>query len=83
MPELRCYFLCVYVNIATISKAAFTIKVNSSYVVIRNCLLSVRLGNRDVSHPDDFLGKYTIFSKFRCCDVAMFRPVGNWAVLLN
>nr|DAT95323.1 MAG TPA: hypothetical protein [Caudoviricetes sp.] len=30
--------------------------------------------------PDDFLGKYIIFSKFYCCDVAMFRPVGSWAV---
>lgn len=29
---------------------------------------------------DDFLGKYIIFSKFSCCDVAMFRPVGSWAV---
>lgn len=36
----------------------FTIKVNSSYVVIRNVLLSVRLGNGGDSHPDNFQGKY-------------------------
>lgn len=36
----------------------FTIKVNSSYVVIRNVLLSVRLGNGGDSHPDNFPGKY-------------------------
>ena len=38
----------------------FTIKLNSSYVFIRKSLLSIRLGNGGISHPDNFLDKYII-----------------------
>ncbi len=50
----------------------FTIKVNSSYVVIRNDLLSIRLGNRGNSYPDNFSDKYSIFAFLYCNDKCIY-----------
>ena len=35
LPERGCYFLCVKFRMATISKAVLTIRLNSSYVLIK------------------------------------------------
>ncbi len=72
-------YICQYcVNIATINKVMFTIKVNSSYVVIRNDLLSIRLGNRGNSYPGNFLDKYSIFAFLYCNDNKDLRRLSDF-----
>lgn len=56
----------------------FTIKVNSSYVVVRNDLLSIRLGNRGNSYPGNFLDKYSIFAFLYCNDNKDLRRLSDF-----
>lgn len=56
----------------------FTIKVNSSYVVIRNDLLSIRIGNRGNSYPDNFSDKYSIFAFLYCNDNKDLRRLSDF-----
>ena len=58
--ERGCYFLCVYVKIATISKAIDVISCNSSYVLIKNASF-LQGSERRYSHPVSFPIKHIIF----------------------